>query len=156
MTQIWRWCGACGVAIVAGCVAAFLYAGAPAHDFIKHGHVVVNGIDYGAPGEKAFRSVVEAEGLVGSDEIHAVGRAAYGEVHDVAQLYCSLRAQHSELDAEDLVSVATEAFNERYARAKSTTEAVLREAAADEASKYWCPSGYIDAGLAPPVGRRLE
>jgi len=156
MTQIWRWCGACGVAIVAGCVAAFFFVATPDQDFIKDGHVVVNGTDYGAPGEKAFLKVVQAEGLVGSDELRAIGRAANAEVHDVAQLYCSLRAQHSEINAEDMVPVATEAFNERYARARSTTEAVLREAAASEASKYWCPSGYIDAGLAAPSTKGFE
>jgi hypothetical protein len=157
MTRIWSLCGVCGVAIIAGCMAAFIFAAAPDPDFIRNGHVVVNGTDFGAPGEKAFLGVVEAEGLVGSDELRAIGRAAYGEVHDVAQLYCSLRAQHSELDAEELVPVATEAFNERYARARSTTEAVLREAAAAEAAKYWCPSGYIDAGLAAPaIPRRRQ
>jgi hypothetical protein len=156
MTQFWRWCGACGLAIVAGCFAAFFFAAVPDDDSIQGGHVVFNGTDYGAPGEKAFQRVVEAEGLVGSDEVRAIGRAAYSEVHDVAQLYCSLRARHSEIDAEDLVPVATEAFNERYARARSTTEAVLREAAAAEASKYWCPAGYIDAGLAAPSTKGLD
>lgn len=156
MTQIWRLCGACGAAIVLGCIAAFFFAATPDEDFIRNGHVVLNGTDYGAPGEKTFQSVVAAEGLVGSEELRAMGRAAYGEVHDVAQLYCSLRAQHSEIDAEDMVPVATEAFNERYARARSTTEAVLREAAAAEASKYWCPAGYIDAGLAAPSTKGME
>lgn len=141
---------------MAGCVAAFFFAAAPGDDVLKDGHVVFNGTDYGTPGEKAFQSVVTAEGLVGSDEIHAIGHAAYNEVHDVAQLYCSLRARHSEITAEDMVSVTTEAFSERYARAKSATEAVLREAAAAEASKYWCPAGYIDAGLAAPSTKALD
>jgi len=153
MIRLWRWYGVGGAAIVAGCAAAFLCAEMPAPDFIQDGHVVVNGVDYGAPSEKAFEGVVEAEGLVGSDEIAAVGPKAYAEVRDVARLYCSLRAEHIEMNADDIVPLATEAFSERYARAKSATEAILRDAAAAEASKYWCPSGYIDAGLTPPPKR---
>ncbi|HTW34574.1 MAG TPA: hypothetical protein VMD53_08145 [Rhizomicrobium sp.] len=153
MTQIWRWYGVCGAAIIIGCAAAFFYKEIPEPDFIRDGHVVVGGVDYGAPGEKAFQRIVEAEGLVGSDEIAAVGPKAYAEVRDVAQLYCALRARHAEMNADDMVLLATEAFNERYARAKSATEAILRDAAAAEAAKYWCPSGYIDASLAPPPKR---
>jgi hypothetical protein len=153
MIRLWRWYGVCGVAIVAGCAAAFLRAEMPETNFIQDGHVVFNGVDYGAPGEKAFQGIVEAEGLVGSDEIAAVGPKAYGEVRAVAQLYCALRAKHIEMNSDDIVLLATEAFNERYARAKSATEAVLRDAAAAEAAKYWCPSGYIDASLTPPPKR---
>lgn len=153
MIRLWQWYGVCGAAIVTGCAAAFFYAEMPAPDFIRDGHVVINGVDYGAPGEKAFQSVVEAEGLVGSDEVSAVGPKAYVEVRDVARLYCSLRARHIEMNADDVVLLATEAFNERYARAKSPTEATLRDAAAAEAAKYWCPTGYIDASLTPPQKR---
>lgn len=153
MTRLWRWYGVCGAAIVIGCGAAFLYAAMPMSGFIQDGHVVVNGVDYGAPGEKAFQRVVEAEGLVGSDEVAAIGPKAYAEVRVMAQLYCSLRAKHIEMNSDDIVLLATEAFSERYARAKSATEAVLRDAAASEASKYWCPSGYIDASLTPPPKR---
>ena len=153
MTRLWRWYGVCGAAIVIGCLAAFVHAAAPPPDFIEDGHVVVNGVDYGAPGEKAFRSVVEAEGLVGSDEVAAVGPKAFDEVRAVAQLYCSLRAKHAEVSADDMVMLATEAYSERYARAKSATEAVLRDAAASEAGKYWCPAGYIDASLSAPPKR---
>jgi hypothetical protein len=153
MIRLWQWYGVCGAAIVTGCAAAFFYAERPAPDFIHDGRVVINGVDYGAPGEKAFQSVVEAEGLVGSDEVAAVGPRAYVEVRDVAQLYCSLRARHVEMNSDDVVLLATEAFNERYARAKSATEAILLEAAASEAGKYWCPAGYIDASLTPPQKR---
>jgi hypothetical protein len=153
MIRLWRWYGVCGAAIVTGCAAAFFYSEMPAPDFIRDGHVVINGVDYGAPGEKAFQRVVEAEGLVGSDEVAAVGPKAYAEVRAVAQLYCALRVRHAGMDSDDLVLLATEAFNERYARAKSPTEAVLRDAAASEAGKYWCPAGYIDASLTPPQKR---
>jgi hypothetical protein len=153
MNRLWRWYGVCGAAIVIGCAAAFISAEVPAPDFLEDGHVVVNGIDYGRPGEKAFRRVVEAEGLVGSDEIATVGPKAYDEVRDVAQLYCSLRARHAEVSADDMVMLATEAYSERYARAKSATEAILRDAAASEAGKYWCPAGYIDASLTAPAKR---
>jgi hypothetical protein len=155
MIRLWRWYGVCGVAIVAGCAAAFVHAKLPAPDFIRDGHVVVNGVDYGAPGEKTFQNVVEAEGLVGSDEVAAVGPKAFAEVRDVAQLYCALRARHADMNSDDMVLLATEAFSERYARAKSATEAILLEAAASEAGKYWCPSGYIDASLTPP-SRKFE
>lgn len=153
MVGVWRWYGVCGAAIVLGCAAAFVKAEMPVPDFIQDGHVVVSGVDYGAPGEKAFQRVVEAEGLVGSDEVAAIGPGAYDEVREVGQLYCSLRAKHVEMNADDIALLATEAFSERYARAKSATEAVLRDAAAAEAGKYWCPAGYIDASLAPPPKR---
>jgi hypothetical protein len=153
MIRLWRWYGVCGAAIVTGCAAAFFYAQMPPPNFIQDGHVVVNGVDYGAPGERAFQKAVEAEGLIGSDEVAAVGPKAYAEVHAVAQLYCSLRAKHAGMNSDDLVLLAAEAFNERYARVKSETEAVLRDAAASEAAKYWCPSGYIDASLTPPPKR---
>jgi hypothetical protein len=155
MTRLWRWYGMGGAAVVLGCAIAFVVASMPEHSYVRGGHVVVHGVDYGMPGKKAFESVVDAEGLVGSDELAALGPRAYQEVRDVAQLYCSLRAKHAGIDPDDLVIVTTEAFNERYARAKSPTESVLRDAAAAEAAKYWCPSGYVDAGLTPPP-RRME
>ena len=153
MIRLWRWYGVCGVAIVAGCAAAFVRAEMPVPDFIQDGHIVLGGVDYGAPGEKAFQRVVEAEGLIGSDEVAAIGPKVYTEVRDVARLYCALRAKHVEMNSDDVVLLATEAFSERYARAKSPTEAILLEAAASEAGKYWCPSGYIDASLTPPPKR---
>jgi hypothetical protein len=153
MTRLWRWYGIMGAAIVLGCAAAFVYAALPDEESLRDGHIFVHGVDYGAPGEKAFENVVEAEGLVGSDEIAALGPKAYQEVRDVARLYCSLRAKHPGMDPEDLVLLSSEAFDERYARAKSPVETVLRDAAAAEASKYWCPSGYVDASLTPPPKR---
>ncbi|HUO94343.1 MAG TPA: hypothetical protein VMU22_15565 [Rhizomicrobium sp.] len=155
MTHLWRWYGMSGAAIVLGCAAAFIVGSMPEPTYVRAGHVVVHGVDYGAPGEKAFENVVAAEGLVGSDELAALGPKAYQEVRDVAQLYCSLRAKHAGIDPDDLVVVATEDFNERYARAKSPTETVLRDAAAAEAAKYWCPPGYVDASIAPPP-KRME
>jgi hypothetical protein len=155
MTQLWRWYGIAGAAIVLGCATAFVYASLPEEESLRDGHIVVGGVDYGAPGRKAFENIVEAEGLVGSDEIAALGPKAYQEVRDVAQLYCSLRAKHAGMDPDDLVLLATEAFDERYWRAKSPTETVLRDAAAAEASKYWCPPGYVDASLTPPP-KRME
>lgn len=151
MTQYWRWFGVGGVAIIVICATKFFLAKAPTDDeFIRDGHVVVNGVDYGAPGEKAFESAIAAEGLIGPQEVATVGLGVFREVHDVAQLYCSIRAKNPDVSAPNMIEMTTEAFHEHYQPATSATDAMIRDAAAAEAAKFWCPSGYISTAQLPP------